>query len=131
MDATQFVTEVRRRLPANFGATADNCIWAVFQTLHYRIGPSQASQIAAHLPEELKKDWDFATSPEERFPHADETEFLEEVRRRAGLRTQDEAREAALVVFNALKAAIPRKDVHDTAAELPPELRALWLTEAF
>ena len=131
MDADQFTAAVRRRLPANFGATADNCIWAVFQTLHERIGPNQAQQLETHLPEVLKKDWHLATTPAERFPHSDETEFLEAVRKRAGLQTLEQAREATLVVFHALKETIPAGDVQDTADELPPDLRDLWETRAF
>ena len=127
MEYNQFMNEVQRRLPANFPATAKVSIRAVFQTLHHRIDEGQAGQIETHLPQELKKDWEFPNPQQQSGEEFDRQQFLEDVRQLAGLQDLTQAREAADVVFTVLKLAIPRADVHDTATELPPNLRHLWL----
>lgn len=60
----------------------------------------------------------------------DKHEFLETVKEEAGFRNTDEAYQATVAVFGALKSALPDKDVRDTASELPEDLRQIWLNAA-
>ncbi|MDI3342050.1 MAG: DUF2267 domain-containing protein [Sphaerobacter sp.] len=136
MDKTTFVNLVRERLGDRFAATPDECIRAVFQTLHERLPEGQAGHIAAHLPQALQDEWALgaaemlrrrATGAVEAY---DREEFLDRVRQRAGLGSVDEAVHATRAVFAALQAAIPEKDRRDTAGALPAALRGLWETAA-
>ena len=127
MDYKEFMDLVQKRLPANFGATGKECVRAVFQTLHHRIEEGQAGHIETHLPQELKKDWEFSRPSEKAGKVFDRQQFLERVQKLAGLQSIGQAREATEAVFSVLKDAIPREDVQDTATELPPQIRELWL----
>lgn len=135
MDKKTFMTQVQRRIGADFPVPPEDCVQAVFQVLHERIEPGQAGHIATHLPQDLKSDWETGMMESAKravtgdVEKRDRDEFLQAVRQRTNLRSNEEASRATTAVFSVLKQALPEKDVQDTASELPGDLRELW-TEA-
>jgi uncharacterized protein (DUF2267 family) len=123
MDTSSFLNEVESYLGTPFPSLAERCTGGVLKTLHRRIATEQARHIEAHLPQDLKDIWDEGFG----FQRMDKHEFLEAVRQECGFRNTDEAYYATRAVFAALKLAIPPKDVRDTAAVLPEDLREIWL----
>lgn len=135
MNKAQFVEEVDGRLGEEFPGEALRCVEAVFHVLHERIPEGQAGHIETHLPEDLKDPWRLGVGERVqraitgRIERRDLEEFLAAVQQEAGLALASEADRATRAVFGELKQLLPEKDVRDTGAGLPQDLRELW-TEA-
>ncbi|HEX7126889.1 MAG TPA: DUF2267 domain-containing protein [Thermodesulfobacteriota bacterium] len=99
---------------------------AVFHTLRDRLTPEEADQLAAQLPGELKAMWHAGERPNRTPEKMHLIEFLERVRRGAGLRSPREARWMTLMVFGALKDRISPGEADDVLAQLPRDLKDLW-----
>lgn len=99
---------------------------AVFHALRDRLTREESDQLAAQLPQPLRELW-YAGEPPGRTPQRIHViEFLERVRKGAGLRNAREARWMTLVVFGALKAQVSPGEADDVWAQLPKDLKELW-----
>lgn len=99
---------------------------AVFHTLRDRLTREEAEQVVAQLPGELKTLWHAGERPDRTPEKMHLIEFLERVKRGAGLRSPREARWMTIVVFGALKQQISPGEADDVLAQLPRDLKDLW-----
>ncbi len=103
---------------------------AVLHALRDRLTPEEADQLAAQLPTEVKSLWWAGKRLRRASAKMRRAEFLERVRRDAGLRSIREARWVTLAVFGALKEQISPGEAEDVLAQLPKDLKEVW-EEAF
>lgn len=108
-------------LPSAKHATA-----AVFHALRDRLTPEEADQVMAQLPVDLKTVWEEGEEPGRRPLKMHRDEFLERVRREAGLTSLQEARQSTRAVFAALKKQLSPGETSDVFAQLPKDLKELW-----
>ncbi len=106
--------------------TVERAVAAVFHTLRDRLTREEAEQVVAQLPGELKDVWRAGEVLGREPVKMHRTEFLERVRRGAGLRSPREAHWMTLVVFGALKEQISPGEAEDVLAQLPKDLKELW-----
>jgi uncharacterized protein (DUF2267 family) len=100
---------------------------AVFHALRDRLVPNEADQAAAQLPRELKVLWYEASPSGVARAKTHVREFLERVKDEGGLA---DVRTAGLVtdaVFAALKDQISTGESDDILAQLPRDLKRVWL----
>lgn len=120
----------RRRIVERTGRVrpeiVDRAAAAVLHTLRDRLTPEEAEQVAAQLPAELKAVWRAGEARGRRPERMRRTEFIERVRRGAGLRSSREALWMTLMVFAGLKEQISPGEADDVLAQLPRDLKELW-----
>jgi uncharacterized protein (DUF2267 family) len=100
---------------------------AVLRALRDRLTPDEAAQVAAQLPEELKKVWWEGEASGRRPLKLIRDEFFERVRGDVDLTSKEEARWLTLGVFAALKAQLSRGEAEDVLAQLPNDLKEVWV----
>jgi uncharacterized protein (DUF2267 family) len=115
-------TSKERNLEAAKHATA-----AVFHALRDRLTPDEADQVVAQLPLDLKTVWEEGEEPERRPLKMNRDEFFERVRRETGLTSTREARWMTLAVFAALKKQLSPGEAGDVLAQLPKDLKEVWV----
>jgi uncharacterized protein (DUF2267 family) len=127
MDPQIFYGMVRERLGQCDREEAKRGTAAVFRALRDRLTPDEADQVAAQLPGPLKAVWSEG-EPAERTPlKMDREQFYERVREDVGLITAPEARWLTLAVFAALKGSLSPGEVEDVMAQLPKDLKEVWV----
>ena len=119
MDYDQFVMAVQRRAGLDADGAAD-AIAATLTTLSERLTETQAQDVAAELPAELK---DIIAVSARGLPF-DFDDFLSRIADALG-EDRNAARRAASAVITTLADAAAPGDVEDVLAELPPEFGAL------
>ena len=107
-------------------ASAKHATAAVFHTLRDRLTPDEADQVMAQLPRDLKTMWEEGEEAGRRPLKMHLEEFLERVRREAGLTSVQEARWTTLAVFAALKKQLSPGETGDVFSQLPKDLKELW-----
>jgi uncharacterized protein (DUF2267 family) len=109
------------------GDLARRATAAVLHALRDRLTIDEADHVAAQLPAELKTVWGqgemFGREPVKM--HVEE--FLERVMAEVGLPSTREAQWMTLAVFAALKNQISPGEADDVLAQLPTDLKSLWL----
>jgi uncharacterized protein (DUF2267 family) len=100
---------------------------AVMHALRDRLTPEEARQAAAQLPRELKNVWFYGEARGRRPIKMHRKDFYERVRGEAGFTTLHEARTATAGVFAALKITLSSGEGADIEAQLPADLKALWM----
>lgn len=130
MTKQQFLQRVMERAGLNDAAQAEQVTEAVFSTLHQRITPEEASHVKAQLPPAVKEMWegnllDKMVGLVKRAERLNRQEFLQRVADKSGLDVA-KAELATRVVFGLLQEQIDQGEAHDVAAQLPPDLRAVW-----
>ncbi|HLC42246.1 MAG TPA: DUF2267 domain-containing protein [Methylomirabilota bacterium] len=100
---------------------------AVFHTLRDRLTPGEADQVAAQLPIELKDVWWAGDQTERRPLKVHRQEFYQRVVKEASLPSIKEARWVTLAVFAALKEQLSPGEAEDVLAQLPKDLKEVWL----
>jgi uncharacterized protein (DUF2267 family) len=100
---------------------------AVFHALRDRLTPDEAEQVVAQLPLELKTVWQEGEEPTRKPLKMHRDEFLERVRREAGLTSAQEARWMTLAVFGALKKQLSPGEAGDVFDQLPKDLKEVWV----
>ena len=100
---------------------------AVLHALRDRLTVDEANQVVAQLPAELKTVWSRGEAPgrEPLQMHVDE--FLERVMAEVGLPSTREAQWMTLAVFAALRQQISPGEAGHVLAQLPTDLKTLWL----
>ena len=97
----------------------------VLRALRDRLTPEEGRQAVAQLPGELKALWRADETPAEPVK-MHRRQFVERVRREAGLPSARRAEILVDAVFAALKEQISRGEAGDIAAQLPADLKGVW-----
>jgi uncharacterized protein (DUF2267 family) len=127
MDPHTFYGMVRERLGQCDREDAKRGAAAVLHALRDRLTPDEADQAAAQLPGSLRAVWSEA-EPSERIPlKLNREQFYERVRGDAGLLTAQEAQWLTLAVFAALKGSLSPGEAEDVMAQLPKDLKEVWV----
>jgi uncharacterized protein (DUF2267 family) len=129
-----FVRDVAGRFGCD-DRRAETLIFAVFQELRDRLTPTEAADVAAQLPTSLKMLWLSFDYPDRKVRRVHEYQFLEEVRRMAGLEDESRAEEAVVCVFSVLQEALGSPtgregEARHVFSQLPSDLKELWLAAA-
>jgi len=108
-------------------AKARQVTGAVLQALRDRLTAEEAEQASAQLPTELKVLWQGGTPPAPRPLRMDRGEFYARVMRDGGLASMRKAELATDAVFAALKDQISDGECDDILAQLPSDLKRVWV----
>jgi uncharacterized protein (DUF2267 family) len=134
MNERAFLREVANSLRCD-ERRAESIVFIVFQELRERITPKEAADVAAQLPEGLKKLW-LENERSDRTVHRTHlAEFLGHVRQRAALPDDHEAERGTRAVFAALQRLLGSPsgiegEAWDIFSQLPKDLKILWLDSA-
>jgi uncharacterized protein (DUF2267 family) len=119
--------EIAQRTPLPDGVTASAAFAAVMTTFVTRLSGGEALDVLLGLPDELRPLVEAAAvdrhEPARAFGRA---ELDATVANRLGVASYEAPRIVAAVLA-AVKHVLPVKEVDDVAAQLPPDLRELWL----
>ena len=131
MNEKSFIREVAERADCD-ERRAEILTFAVFQELRDRLTPNEAAKVASQLPASLKMLWMSFDRPDRHVRRVHEPQFLNEVRRMAGLETENEAERAVAAVFSALQWAFgspsgTKGTAGHVMSQLPTDLKQLWL----
>jgi uncharacterized protein (DUF2267 family) len=107
--------------------TARRVTAAVLHLLRDRLTPEEASQAMAQLPAPLKAVWQEGARADREPTKLHLAEFLERVRDAAHLPSTVEARWMTLAVFAALKEQLTPGESEDVWAQLPKDLKEMWM----
>ncbi len=112
---------------------AEGLTFAVFQELRDRLTAKEAADVAAQLPETLRRLWSEGVS-EGRRERIHVAEMIGRVRRRAVLPDDAEAERAVRAVFAALRLLLGSPtglegEAWDVFSVLPKDIKPLWLPE--
>lgn len=134
MDERTFIRDVARRVPCD-ERRAEALTFAVFQELRERLTPKEASDVAAQMPDALKKLWTAFERPDRPVRRVNAAQFIGEVRKIAALPDVAEARRAVISVFSELQKMLgsPRGSEGEAGhvmSQLPKDLKKLWLEAA-
>ena len=108
-------------------AQAKRATAAVLQALRDRLTPEEAGQAAAQLPRELKAMWRSGEKPGRRPLRLHRPQFYELVRLQADLESMKRAERVTDAVFAAIKDQISPGEADDIVAQLPRDLKAVWV----
>jgi uncharacterized protein (DUF2267 family) len=100
---------------------------AVFHTLRDRLTPEEADQVAAQLPRDLKLVWWAGERCGRRPLKLHRDDFYRRVMAEARLESVREARWMTIAVFAALKDQLSPGEAEDVLAQLPKDLKEVWL----
>src|SRR4029453_18099236 len=87
----------------------------------------EAKQAVAQLPHELKGLWSAGSPPARQPVKLRRREFLERVRLDGGLKALTPAEMGTGAVFAGLKEQLSRGEADDIVAQLPRDLKTLWV----
>lgn len=111
---------------------SEQVLSAVLQTLHERLTEDQADHVETHLPVDVKPLWraDVVKRTLPLFKRQpakyDFFEFLNKVKERAELKSEEEAKNAIRAVFQLLKIKMPDKESANVATQLPGDIEQFW-----
>jgi uncharacterized protein (DUF2267 family) len=131
MDANRFFEEVATSIACD-RERAEVLTFVVFQELRDRLTAKESADVAAQLPEALRRGWREGERPE-REPHKiHAAEFIGRVRRRATLPDDREAERTVRAVFRALQLQLGSPtgregEAWDVWSVLPKDMKKLWL----
>jgi uncharacterized protein (DUF2267 family) len=106
-------------------AKAKQATGVVLRALRDRLTPEEGRQAVAQLPKELKALWRVDAAPD--LPvKMHRREFVDRVRKEAGLPSRRRAEMLVDAVFGALKDQLSRGEADDIHAQLPTDLKTVW-----
>ncbi len=125
------VREVVRRIGCE-RRQAEGLVLAVFQELRDRLTTKEAADVAAQLPQDLRRMWLENERPDREVRKIGKEEFLGRVRRRASLPDDAAAERVVRVVFRGLQHLLgsttgKEGEAWDVFSQLPKDLKVLWL----
>ena len=134
MDEKVFIREVARRIACD-EKRAESVTFAVFQELRERLTPHEGSDLAAQMPDALKKLWTSFERPGRSVRRVHAAEFIGDVRKIAALPDDEEARRAVIAVFAELQKMVGSAtgvegEAWHVMSQLPKDLKKLWLEAA-
>ena len=97
----------------------------VLRALRDRLTPEEGRHAVAQLPRELKTLWRAESAPDVPVK-MHRREFVDRVRREAGLPSRRRAEMLVDAVFAALKAQLSPGEADDIVAQLPRDLKGVW-----
>jgi uncharacterized protein (DUF2267 family) len=119
--------EIERRTPLPDGLTASDAFTAVMSVFFERISGGEAVDVLLGLPDELRPLLEKSKPDRHEPAHAfGREELFAAVANRLGIALAEAGRIVA-AVLSATKHVLPLKEVDDVTAQLPPDLRELWL----
>lgn len=129
--AENFIANVRSKWSPEKGEHLDSALRAVLAHLKWRLSPSAAEPMFAHLPKSI------ARVAEEETPHGfaagnppkgtiDADAFLEEITQETGL-SRGQAQQATAAIFSSMKRQLPASQNRAMRAMLPKGLKRMWL----
>ncbi len=127
METRAFYRMVRERMQGLGLEASKQGTAVVLRALRDRLTRDEADQVAAQLPRPLKEAWVLGDQPRRRPLKMRRDEFLQRVKHEAGLGSGDAARRLTEAVFAALKAQLSRGEADDVWAQLPRDLKELWV----
>ncbi len=127
MDAQVFYRRVRDKLGGFAWEDAKRGTAAVFHTLRDRLTPEEADQVVTQLPAPLKVVWEAGEAPGREPLKLHRRGFFARVQEEAGLASDKKAEWLVLAVFGALKAQLSPGEADDVLAQLPKDLKEVWL----
>lgn len=98
----------------------------VLRALRDRLTPDEGRQAVAQLPQELKALWRPDDAPA-RPVKMHRRQFVDRVRREAGLPSRRRAEVVVDAVFGALKEQLSPGEADDIEAQLPTDLKGVWI----
>ncbi len=131
MDENTMIREIAGALRCDT-RRADGIALAVMDELHHRLTPKEAADVAAQLPERIKREWLERERAGRTVDKVHAPEFIGRVRRQAGLADDTEAERAVLAVFRALQRLLGSPsgmegEAWDVFSQLPKDMKKLWL----
>jgi uncharacterized protein (DUF2267 family) len=108
-------------------AEARQVTGVVLRALRDRLMPEEAEQASAQLPTELKALWRAGPEAPHRPLRMHRRDFYERVKTEAGLASVRTAERATDAVFAALKEQISGGECDDILAQLPKDLKQVWV----
>jgi len=134
MDGKTFIREVARRIACD-EKRAEAVTFVVFQELRGRLTPQEGADLAAQMPEALKKLWMPSERPDRSVHRVHAAEFIGDVRKIAALADDTEARRAVMSVFAELQKMVGSAtgvegEAWHVMSQLPKDLKQLWLEAA-
>jgi uncharacterized protein (DUF2267 family) len=127
MDAQTFYRAVRERVGTLEPDETTRGTAAVFHALRDRLSPEEADQVLAQLPGPLKIVWEAGERPERAPVKMHREAFYERVSMEGALRSSRAAEWLTLAVFGALKAQLSPGEIDDVLAQLPKDLKEVWV----
>ncbi len=105
---------------------------AVFRELHDRLTWGEGNDVAAQLPQTLKKLWNEFDRPRTLPIKLHRRAFVAHVRKHAAVETDEEAERAVRAVFHALQLLLGSArglegEAWDVFSQLPKDLKKLWI----
>jgi uncharacterized protein (DUF2267 family) len=100
---------------------------AVFHALRDRLTPEEADQLAAQLPRELQEVWRAGERAGRKPEKLHRPAFYQRVMKEAQLSSIRQARWMTLAVLGALKESLSPGEAEDILAQLPKDLKELWV----
>jgi uncharacterized protein (DUF2267 family) len=133
MDANRFFEDVARRVGCD-AARAEALASVVFHELRDRLTAKEAADVAAQLPERLRRLWSEDETPGGQPRKIHVHELIGRVRRHAALVDDREAERTVRAVFAALRVALGSPsglegEAWDVFSVLPKDIKPLWLPE--
>jgi uncharacterized protein (DUF2267 family) len=130
MDTQAFYRHVRERVDGLGLEETKQATAVVLRALRDRLTREEAEQVAAQLPGPLKEIWAAGDRPGRRPVKLRRDEFLQRIKHEAGLLSGAAARRLTEAVFSALRAQLSPGEAEDVLAQLPKDLKALWIAAA-
>jgi len=132
MDRATFMERVAHRLSCD-PDRAEAVTAAVFRELRDRLTTVEAKDVASQMPVALKKLWLEGETADRAVRRTHVPEFIEGVRRIAGLSDDREAERGVKAVFGALQELLgspsgKEGEAWDIFSQLPKDLKMLWLS---
>jgi uncharacterized protein (DUF2267 family) len=127
METQVFYRTVRERIGERDRDEAERGTAAVFHALRDRLTPEESAQVVAQLPARLKAVWEADEKAGRQPVKMHREEFYERVRQEVGLASDREAQWLTLAVFGALKAQLSPGESEDVLAQLPRDLKEVWV----
>jgi len=126
-----FIRQVAKRLRCD-ERRAEALVLVVLQELHNRLTPKEAEDVAAQLPNRLKRMWCEEDQPGRRIRRVREQEFVGDVRKRAVLPDDREAERTVRAVFGTLQILLGSPtglegEAWHVFSQLPKDLKRLWV----
>lgn len=134
MDEQTMLREIAGALQCD-AQRADGLALVVMDELRQRLTPAESADVAAQLPERLKREWLEQERPGRPVQKTHAPELIVRVRKRCSLPDDAEAERAVLAVFRALQHALgspsgKEGEAWDVFSQLPKDLKLLWLKAA-
>lgn len=127
MNLKKFVEKVGRESGISDPEKVENLIKIVFYLLSARLTMREGEELKAQLPKDLKAIWNDVKETKVDVIKFSKTDFLERVGTEGHLEDIEIAEMVVISIFKSLKEIISEGEARDVAAQLPAELKNIWI----